>query len=274
MRSLLSAAIFPLLFVLLALCLIAAPAVRAEDMGEGGAFTTGGDADDDDDDDEGLGDAARKYPWASARVIFPDKPMNLLHALPAGSEKNALIAYRNNQLGHQHTVVLIAGYLTPLNLYGQVIQNFSVVRHARIVQPTDTTSFQYTFTPDAMLEPNDYTLILGLYYQDNVTNHTYFATAFNNTVTVDESLETDPKMILLYFNLLLLFGGVAYFAALKLGLVALLREKRGGDSSRRRVEVGTNGEGYDPDYVSKEHYRYKEALLQRHSSSSPTKKRN
>ncbi|EKF25985.1 hypothetical protein MOQ_010343 [Trypanosoma cruzi marinkellei] len=272
MRSLHSTVIFPLLVLLLALCLLAVPAVHAEDASEGATFTTGGDADE--DDDESLGDSARKFPWTSARVIFPDKPMNLLPALPAGSETNALIAYRNNQLGHQHTVVLIAGYLAPLNLYGQVIQNFSVVRHARIVQPTDTTSFQYTFTPDAMLEPNEYTLILGLYYQDNVTNHTYFATAFNNTVTIDESLETDPKTILLYFNLLLLFGCVAYFSASKLGLVAFLRGKRGGDSSRRRVEVGTNGEGYDPDYVSKEHYRYKEAVLQRHSSSSPTKKRN
>ncbi|ESL08057.1 hypothetical protein TRSC58_04248 [Trypanosoma rangeli SC58] len=199
--------------------------------------------------------------------------MKLLPTLPAGSKANALVAYRNSQREHQHTVVLIAGYLTSVKVYSQVIQNFSVVRHARIVQPGDTTSFQYSFTPDPLLEPTDYNLILGLYFHDNVTNNTYFVTAFNDTVSVDESLETDPRTILTYLTLFCLFGGAAYFLALKLGFVAFLKAKRAGGSSGRRVEVGTKGEGYDPDYISSEHYKYKEALLQRNSSSSPSKKK-
>ncbi|RNF15691.1 translocon-associated protein subunit alpha [Trypanosoma conorhini] len=285
MRSLLPAVLLPLLFVFVLLCLTAAPAVRAAE-GEGQAAETAagtedaastsradGGGDDDDDDDESVGDEAGRYPLASARVIFPDNPMKLQPTLPAGSKANALIAYRNSQLGHQHTVVLIAGYITPVNDYSQVIQNFSIVRHARVVQPSDTTSFQYSFTPDHLLEPTDYNLILGLYFHDNVTNNTYFATAFNDTVTVDESLETDPRTLLTYVTLLGLFGGAAYFLASKLGLVALLKAKRAAGASRRRVEVGTKGEGYDPDYISSEHHKYKEALLQRNSSSSPSKKK-
>ncbi|ORC87877.1 uncharacterized protein TM35_000191210 [Trypanosoma theileri] len=208
-----------------------------------------------------------------ARAIFPNSAGVVNPTLPAGTPTDALLAYRHQQAGHRHTVVLIAGYLSPHNAYGDVIQNFSIVRHARPVDPAETVSFQYRFTPDAMLEPNDYNLVLGLYCHDNITNNTFFVTAFNGTVSVDESLTTDPKTILTYITLLALFGGVAYFVASKLGLVAVLKGMRnGGSKGRRRVEVGTNGEGYDPDYIAREHQVYRETVLQRNASSSPKKK--
>ncbi|KAH9600505.1 Translocon-associated protein (TRAP) [Trypanosoma melophagium] len=209
-----------------------------------------------------------------ARAIFPNSVGVLSPTLPAGAPADALLSYRHQQTGHRHTVVLLAGYLAPHNTHGQVIQNFSIVRHARPVNPAETVSFQYRFTPDAMLEPNEYNLVLGLYYHDNITNNTFFVTAFNDTVTVDESLSADPKTLLTYITLLVLFGGVAYFVAAKVGLVAVLKGMRNGRSKgRRRVEVGTNGEGYDPDYITREHHAYRESVLQRNASSSPSKKK-
>ncbi|KEG07504.1 translocon-associated protein subunit alpha [Trypanosoma grayi] len=258
-----------LLLLLLASCLFVATPAFAEDaaVAEEDAAVVPEEEEDDASDSTG-----RRH-LDTARVIFPDSPMVTVPTLPAGSKTAALIAYRNNQMGHTHTVILVAGYLTPLNVYEHVVQNFSIVRHARPVRPAETTSFQYSFTPDAQLEPNEYNLILGLYYSDDATNNTYFITAFNGTVTVEEALGTDPKTVLTYLTLLGLLGGGAYLLASKVGLVAVLKARRHGGSARRRVEIGTNGDGYDPDYVSEEHHRYKEAVLQRHASSSPSKKK-
>lgn len=262
-----------LVALLLACCLFAAPTVHAEGASDDTAAAQEDDARSDvEDDDDGVAEESEKPQLVSARAIFPRSAEMLQPTLPAGSKAEAVISYRNNQPGHTHTVMLVAGYIKSLFVQNHVVQNFSIVRHARTVLPMETMSFQYSFIPDAQLEPNDYTLILGLYFQDNVTNNTHFATAFNGTVTVEESLAADPKAILTYMTLFAMLAGTAYFVAARAGLVAWLRSAMAGDSARRRVEVGTHGEAYDPDYIHSEHQKYKESVMRRLSPTLAPKK--
>lgn len=214
-------------------------------------------------------------PISVCRAIFPNCSSPVFPTLPAGSKAESVLVYQNNDEGNSHTVVLVIGYIQPLNNYAMVIQNFSVVRQARAVAPGETTSFRYSFTPSPMLEPGDYNLVLGLYFQNGESNSTYFITGFNGTVTIDESLGTDPRTVLTYFTLLGIFAAAAYFTANHFGLIAkykAMQAKKAGAAQRSFVEVGTSGEGYDADYVSEEHKRYREEVL-RKGSSSPSGRR-
>lgn len=219
-------------------------------------------------------DAADQYrPPFITRAIFPNSTSSILvPKLPAGAPSTALIAFQNNAIGAAHQLVLVAGYLQPLNSFQTVLQNFSVVRQARTVQPSETVTVQYTFTPDASFEPGEYSLVIGVYFADVATNETSFAVAYNGTVYVDEALGTDPRTILTYITLMAIFGAIAFYVADRFHIIKMIEASRhGGKKSGNKsqnVEMGTGGQGYDPDYVSKEHLRYRDDVM-RKSSASP-----
>lgn len=217
------------------------------------------------------------------RAIFPNCSSPLFIHLPAGSKADSLIAYHNNGESHNHTVILVIAYIQPHHNYLQVIQNFSAVRQARVVAPGQTSNFQYTFTPDANLEPGDYNLVMGMYYVDAEDNQTKFAVAYNATVNVEESLDTDPRTILTYLTLVAMFSGAAYILADRFGLIKMIQNKRKSNKKAAAkvenwVEVGTQGNGYDLSYISEEHRRIREAVMspnlnRRHSPHLLNKKR-
>ncbi|KAG5504909.1 hypothetical protein JKF63_04355 [Porcisia hertigi] len=214
-----------------------------------------------------------------SRVLFLNTSSQSFPFLPAGSKAKAVIAFRNSDEEVSQVVFLLAGFLQPPGQYHAIIQNFSVVRQARVVQKSETVSMHYTFTPDAHLEPGEYNMVLGLYAQDSSTNKTYFMTAFNSTVMVGEPLGTDPRTILTYFTLLVIFGGIAYVAADKVGLVKKMTtvcsksesSSSTSGSGSNYVEMGTGNTGYDPAYVNAEHQRYRDEVLRRSSASSSTR---
>ncbi|CBH12282.1 hypothetical protein, conserved [Trypanosoma brucei gambiense DAL972] len=209
----------------------------------------------------------------TVQAIFPKVRGGSTPTFHAGSRVDALIAFRNNDQRQNSTVLLVSASVAPAHTPNQILQNFSAIRHARIVQYRESASFHYTFTPHALLEPNDYHLIVGVYYKNGETEQPQFVAAFNETVAIEASLDTDPSTILTYLTLLAITCAVVYVLASKYGILSLLRGKNESSSERRRVEVGTKGDGYDPDYVSEEHLRYKEAVLMRRSSQSPKKKK-
>ncbi|KAK7196514.1 Translocon-associated protein (TRAP), alpha subunit [Novymonas esmeraldas] len=237
---------------------------------------------------------AGRVPYVS-RVFFVNASSQSFPSFPAGSKANAVVAFQNNDNAASQVVFLVAGMLQPPQQYHMTLQNFSAVRQAREVKKDETVSMQYTFTPDARLEPGEYNMVIILYLQDSATNQTYFVTAFNSTIMLEDPLGTDPRTVLTYFTLLAIFGGVAYVAADKLGLVkvvkALLRSKNGSGSgaaagrsgsSAKNIELGTSGASYDPAYINAEHQRYRDEVLRqksasphpRQKSASPNKKKN
>lgn len=233
---------------------------------------------DDNDSDDGMryNDGVLEAPRSVCRVMFPNASTTTHTSFPAGSKATAVIAYKNNIFSHAHTVILIVAYLQPKNKFNTVLQNFSVVRQARVVQPQETVTFLYTFTPDVHFELGDYNLVVGLHYQDDATNLTYFYPAFNGTVTIKESLNTDPRTVLTYMTLLSICFFASYIAASKFGILKMIEKALTSRKKKARphtqVEVGTSGQGYDPDYVNHEHYRFRDELL-RKSSASPKKRK-
>ncbi|KAG5479182.1 hypothetical protein LSCM4_01771 [Leishmania orientalis] len=232
-------------------------------------------------------DAASNSARYVSRVLFLNVTSQSFPSFHAGSKANTVIAFQNNGNEAPQVVFLVVGLLQPPHQYHTVIQNFSVVRQARNVAKLETVSMHYTFTLDPRLEPGEYNMVLGLYVQDSATNQTYFMTAFNSTIMLQEPLGTDPRTVLTYFTLLAIFGCIAYVVGNKLGLVKLIKtmmrskvsSTRNGTGARH-VEMGTGGSSYDPAYINAEHQRYRDELLRqksstphsRHASASPKKK--
>lgn len=211
------------------------------------------------------------------RAYFLNATSQSFPTFPAGSKANAVVAFQNNDEASQ-VVFLIAGLLQPVQQFQTTIQNFSVVRQARQVKKAETVSMQYTFTPDARLEPGEYNMVLGLYVQDSASNQTYFVTAFNSSVVIADPLGTDPRTVLTYFTLLAIFGGVAYVAADKMGIVKMVKaashaKSSASGNSGKTVEVGTSGAAYDPAYINAEHQRYRDQIV-REKSASPHSRKN
>lgn len=230
-----------------------------------------GGAGDEGDDMYAAADNAARSP-STCRAFFLNATSQSFPSFPAGSKANAVVAFQNNDEAAQ-VIFLVAGLLQPPQQFQTTLQNFSVVRQARQVKNAETVSMHYTFTPDARLEPGEYNMVLGLYVQDTASNQTYFVTAFNSSVMIEDPLGTDPRTILTYFTLLAIFGGVAYVAAEKMGIVKMIKaashaKSSSSSSANSTVEMGTSGAAYDPAYVNAEHQRYRDQIV-REKSASP-----
>lgn len=202
-----------------------------------------------------------------SRAFFDGQ--DVLHAprFPAGEKAYASIGFANDIKNPAYDVFFVNGYLTRLGDHVNHLQNFSFVRHERTVARGETASFRYAFTPDAMLEPMDYNLVIRVYFR-NDANNTFVAVAYNSTVSIDEPLGTDPKTILTFLTIAAIIAAVVY-------VVGARRKKSSSfapRASRSQVESGTNKDAYDPEYVSSEHLKFREAIL-RKSSPSPSKRK-
>lgn len=227
------------------------------------------DADDDDDDYE-AGQAAadnvdQKIPFV-CHAFFPNatSPVPTFHA---GTMATSTIVFQNNGIAPS-TIVLAAGILQPKYAYDSILRNFSVVRHGRVLHPKESNTFRYSFLPDVYLEPGEYNLVLSLYFQDGASNQTFAVTAYNSTVLVDEALGTDPRTVLTYLTLLVIFGALAYYVADRTGILKTIKNKRTASkqlpasaAAGKGAKVGKGALGYDPDFIPKEHQMYREKLM-------------
>lgn len=100
---------------------------------------------------------------ATVHTIFPNASSPIYPTFPAGTTAHALIAYQNNEDGVNHTIALALGFLQPSHNLDVIIQNFSVVRHGRIIYPHETANIRYSFTPDEYFEPGEYNLVIGVF---------------------------------------------------------------------------------------------------------------
>eukprot|EP00331_Platyophrya_macrostoma_P004770 CAMPEP_0176413886 /NCGR_PEP_ID=MMETSP0127-20121128/4946_1 /TAXON_ID=938130 /ORGANISM="Platyophrya macrostoma, Strain WH" /LENGTH=256 /DNA_ID=CAMNT_0017793713 /DNA_START=58 /DNA_END=828 /DNA_ORIENTATION=+ len=200
-----------------------------------------------------------------SRAFFDGQDVLLAPRFPAGEKAYATIGFSNDAKNPAYDVFFVSGFLTRLGDHLNHLQNFSFVRHERSVAAGETASFRYAFTPDAMLEPMDYNLVIRVYFR-NDANNTFVAVAYNSTVSIDEPLGTDPKTILTFVTIAAIIGSVVY--------VVGARRKKSSYAprvSRTQVESGTK-DAYDPEYVSSEHLKFRETLL-RKSSASPNKRK-
>ncbi|AYU78717.1 conserved hypothetical protein [Leishmania infantum JPCM5] len=275
--------LFVLAFVaLLIASIVVAEVVPAEDSNA--IYVSGEEADDMYAESEAGADRA---PYVS-RVLFLNASSQSFPSFHAGSKANVVIAFQNNGNEASQVVFLVVGLLQPPQQYHTTIQNFSVVRQAREVKKSETVSIQYTFTPDVHLESGEFNMVLGLYVQDSATNQTYFITAFNSTVMLEDPLGTDPRTVLTYFTLLAICGGIAYVVGDKLGVVKMIKAMKhskgnsnGSGSGAKHLEMGTGSTGYDPAYINADHQRYRDEVLHkklstsrsRRASASPKKKK-
>jgi len=106
------------------------------------------------------------------------------------------------------------------------------------VSPSEQRAFDYTFLPDAGLEPREYGLVISVFYSDtdgaNFTN-----VVFNSTVgIVDSDQPMDFTTLFTYIGLV----GVA-------GLVGFIvyNSTRSVSKKSRKVEYGTTGKATEID---------------------------
>lgn len=185
-----------------------------------------------------------------------------------GSVASSVIACRNGGTEHEsQTAFLVGGYLQPINSFQSILQNFSVIRHSRVIEKGDTVSFLYDFSPSPFIEPGEYNLVLKVYFRGGSNEETFAMVAFNSTITLHTS-NTDPRTIMTYVTLIAMVVGIAVMVAKKLGGSS---DNKGHKEKGSGSPASPSSDGYDMDYVSLEHQRYREKLLNAASPTSPKK---
>ncbi|CCW61930.1 unnamed protein product [Phytomonas sp. EM1] len=213
----------------------------------------------------------------TCQAIFPSSSSPTFPTLNAGAKTQALIAFHNYDPSNTVHILLASGNLIFRN-QDRVLQNFSVVRNARVVRPGETVTVDYRFTPSPGLDPGMYSVFLGLHCMDTTTNRTFLATAFRGEVLIGDTLNSDARTILTYFTLIAIILVMVYGICARLGLirkiVALWRSRKQHAQPRVHTETGTVDNNYDPEYISAEHLRYRDAMLKRHNSPASARKKN
>ena len=198
------------------------------------------------------------------RAMFEGQEFDVVPKFHAGEKVTTYVTFTNAAENPQFDIFFVAAALNHVSDPTYFFQNFSGTRHARIVAGGETATFKYTFTPDEMLDPRDYNLVVRSFFR-NDNNQTFIAVAFNETVTIMDPLGTDPQTILTFATIFAIIGAVAYF------FMSTRKTTHKPAARSQKVETGTSGDGFDPDYVSNEHMKYQEAI-NRKSSQSPKRK--
>ena len=251
---------------LLLLLSVAFSVVRAQDeQEEAGAGAGAGENADEDYGDQDQDESGDRVTGIVARAFFPGQDPTSAPTFPAGEKVIANIALSNDAKNPSFTVFFLNGFISRLGDFNNAMQNFSGTRHGITVQGGETATFTYAFHPDKMLEPQDYNLVLRLFFSTD-SNKTFAAVGYNSSVTISDPLGTDPKTIATFVTIAAIIGTVGYVYNLR-------RKKTFKPRPRQAAETGTKDNTYDPAYISEEHQKFKELIL-RKNTPSPTKKRN
>jgi translocon-associated protein subunit alpha len=244
-----------LLLLSVALCVV----VRAQEEAEDAAAGADEDFDATSDDD-----ASDRVTGMTARTFFLGQDPTVAPTFPAGEKVVAHVALSSEAKNPAYTVFFLNGFVSRLGDFNNAIQNFSGTRHNVVVQGGETATFTYTFQPDKMLEPQDYNLVIRLFFSTDA-NKTFAAVGFNSSITVSDPLGADPKTFATFATIAAIIGAAAY-------AVNLRRKKTYKPRPRASTETGTKDNTYDPAYISEEHTRFRDAIL-RKATPSPSKKK-
>jgi len=166
--------------------------------------------------------------------------------LPAGEQVKLLVGFTNK--GNQEFIVesMDAAFRYPQD-YSFYIQNFTVARFNRVVEPGREATFSYAFTPSETFNARPFGLTINLNYKDAEGN-LFQDAVFNETVQVVEPDEgLDGETFFLYIFL------AAVVVLLLVGAQQLLSsfgKKRMSKPSKPAVEMGTQSKGdIDMDWI-------------------------
>lgn len=255
--------------LLLALVAMLAIHVRAEEV------DPVADAEDESFDAEGEAATGSPSQGVFARAFFENQdPTVTTPRFVAGESNVALIGFTSDpRTGATHDLLFTEGFLNRVGDTNPAnkIQGFGYVRYSRAVKSGETVTLRYKFTPHASLDAQDYNLGIRVVFRD-AANQTFSVVAFNSTISVEEPAGIDTETITTFLVIAGLITGGFYLNKLR-NPSKKRSSKPASSSESKKVESGTSGASYDPDYISKEHSKYLETL-KRKSSASPSKKRD
>jgi len=166
-------------------------------------------------------------PDASTTFVFPDSADR---KFLIGKFIPVVVALTNKGNGVFNVTQVGASFMYPQD-HRYYIQNYTKITYGQSVLPSEQRSFLYRFSPDAMLEPREYGLVVSVYYTDSDGGN-FTSVVYNSTIALVEGNESiDLQGLFLYIGIL----GVAGLVGFMVYNAARSSKKKG----PRRVEYGT-----------------------------------
>jgi len=193
------------------------------------------------EEDEDAEKPLKPSPDAETTILFI-RPTGL--EFPAGQPVKFLVGFTNK--GEKDFVVetMDAAFRYPQD-YSFYIQNFTVYRYFRTVEPKREATFEYSFSPSDTFSARPFGLTINLNYKDAEGN-IFQDAVFNTTINISEPDEgLDGETFFLYVFL------AAIVVLLVVGAQQLLGsfgKKRLSSKPKAQVELGTQNNKSDVDY--------------------------
>lgn len=213
----------------------------ASDADAANVDVTATDTEADKEEDEEAEKPLKPSPDAETNILFI-RPTSL--DFPAGYPVKFLVGFTNN--GEKDFVVetMDAAFRYPQD-YSFYIQNFTVYRYYRTVEPKREATFEYSFTPSETFSARPFGLTVNLNYKD-IEGNPFQDAVFNATINISELDEgLDGETFFLYVFL----AAVAILAVVGLQqLFSTFGKKHMSSKPKTHVEMGTQNNKTDVDY--------------------------
>jgi translocon-associated protein subunit alpha len=219
-----------------------------------------------DKEDEEEEPPMKPSPDADTYILFT-KPSGT--DFPAGDMVKFLVGFTNK--GDKDFVVdsMDASFRYPQD-YSFYIQNFTVARFDRVIEPSRQATFEYVFTPSETFNARPFGLTINLNYKDAEGN-IFQDAVFNDTVQIVEPDEgLDGETFFLY----------VFLAAVAVLLLVGAQQLLSGFGKRRLskpkpIEMGTQNKGdIDYEWLPKETLQEINKSPRRSPGKSPGRRRN
>lgn len=216
-------------------------------VGDDGMDTAAEDGSDGDDMAE-----LSTSPYADTQLLFT-KPLysagNQLD-LPGGQPVEFIIGFQNKADELEFVVDSVEASIRYTLDFNYIIQNFSAIAYNREVKPGHDATVSYAFLPADAFAGRSFGLNIQLNYRDS-NGAQYFESVFNETITVSEVDEgLDGETFFMYIFL----GGIIVLLAVvgQQYLSGSVGKKKRGTAPRKVVEVGTNSNDVDYEWLPEE----------------------
>lgn len=170
-------------------------------------------------------------PEVTTRFYFPD---NQEKRFAVGKDITVLVDFQNNG-AEDYNISKVAAFLHSPFDFNYYIQNFTVREVSGYAPGGSQISLEYTFKPDATLEPLEFWLS-GFVEYNNSDDQIYYSTFINGTIElVEEGTVISVSTFFSYFMGLGAVGFAAYIAV-STGALGKGKSKRKGKSAPRVAE--------------------------------------
>lgn len=179
-------------------------------------------------------------PDASTTILFTEPAQNTEFA--AGKMVKFLVGFLNN--GEQHFVVetMDASFRYPQD-FSFYLQNFTVSKFERLVEPKQQVTFEYAFTPSETFNARPFGLTVNVNYRD-AEGKIFQDAVFNDTITIvelDDGLDGETFFMYIFLAALCVLTLVGVHQLLG----SLSRKKL--SKPKQKIEMGTQNQS-DIDY--------------------------